>query len=510
MANVFVEESTMSAIGDAIRAKTGKSDLILPADMATEISGITTGGGDESDGALKEVLGGTITSVVSDEITTITPDYALAYQKNLTKVDLSNLTTIEGIRSFEGCSALSEVNMPKLQSSGDSTFTNCTSLTSAKLPSLSPSIPSGMFNGCSKLTSLTFSGNITSIGSYAFKGCPITRFRASSLLTVGQAAFNSCTSLASVYMKKVTTVNIDAFRYCSALTAIEFDGSPKIGNYAFQGCSKLHSVIIRGSSVATMNTTTASYKPFYNLSSVYFYVPSSLVSTYKSNTYWSTYSSRIRALEDYYYPLTDYSNTNVVSANLSYGTAASYNITRTLNAGDTVIITINHRDSFTVPDDCQVFGSSNTIESNAKLSFVVYKATKDETKTITITMASSSYNNLNIVVLKNVKSVNYSGNYATISTSCSPTSPIAAPTKPTGQALLWGLARTYWANACGTWDTSTRDIIYLTEDPVYWYHRVANFIDFGDGVTSRTFSPSLKASAGYGTLLDALELEFEE
>ena len=40
MANVFIEESTMQAIGDAIRAKTGKEESILPADMPVEIESI--------------------------------------------------------------------------------------------------------------------------------------------------------------------------------------------------------------------------------------------------------------------------------------------------------------------------------------------------------------------------------------------------------------------------------------------------------------------------------------
>lgn len=45
MANVFIEESTMQAIGDAVRAKTGKSDGILPSDMPAEIESIETGSG---------------------------------------------------------------------------------------------------------------------------------------------------------------------------------------------------------------------------------------------------------------------------------------------------------------------------------------------------------------------------------------------------------------------------------------------------------------------------------
>jgi hypothetical protein len=45
MANVFIEENTMSAIGNAIREKTGETDSILPRNMASKILGIVTGGG---------------------------------------------------------------------------------------------------------------------------------------------------------------------------------------------------------------------------------------------------------------------------------------------------------------------------------------------------------------------------------------------------------------------------------------------------------------------------------
>lgn len=45
MSKVFIEESTLTAIGDAIRGKTGGTDLIAPLDMPTEINGISTGGG---------------------------------------------------------------------------------------------------------------------------------------------------------------------------------------------------------------------------------------------------------------------------------------------------------------------------------------------------------------------------------------------------------------------------------------------------------------------------------
>ena len=46
MAILTIKNDTLAAIGDAIREKTGKSDLIAPGDMPNEIRGIETGGGD--------------------------------------------------------------------------------------------------------------------------------------------------------------------------------------------------------------------------------------------------------------------------------------------------------------------------------------------------------------------------------------------------------------------------------------------------------------------------------
>ena len=44
MSKVFIEESTLTAIGDSIRAKTGKTDMIPPLQMPTEIESIKGGG----------------------------------------------------------------------------------------------------------------------------------------------------------------------------------------------------------------------------------------------------------------------------------------------------------------------------------------------------------------------------------------------------------------------------------------------------------------------------------
>ena len=45
MAKIFIEESTLSAIGNSIRAKTGKTNMIPPLNMPAEIESIKAGGG---------------------------------------------------------------------------------------------------------------------------------------------------------------------------------------------------------------------------------------------------------------------------------------------------------------------------------------------------------------------------------------------------------------------------------------------------------------------------------
>lgn len=50
MQNEVVLSEVMKETADAIREKTGKSDLIAPVDFATEIKGISAGGGDAPSG----------------------------------------------------------------------------------------------------------------------------------------------------------------------------------------------------------------------------------------------------------------------------------------------------------------------------------------------------------------------------------------------------------------------------------------------------------------------------
>lgn len=59
MGKVSINELTLTNIGDAIREKTGKTDLIAPGDMPTEIRGIVSGGGEAVIEALEITTNGT-------------------------------------------------------------------------------------------------------------------------------------------------------------------------------------------------------------------------------------------------------------------------------------------------------------------------------------------------------------------------------------------------------------------------------------------------------------------
>lgn len=124
MSDYLIQGETLTAIGDAIRAKTGNTAQLTPAQMATEITGIQTGGGD--DGSFKAVIEGTATNPT--------------LPSDLTK-----------IRSYA--------------------FYNCDNLALTSLPEGVTTIENYAFSGCTGITSMTFKGTPDTIYDNVFKGC---------------------------------------------------------------------------------------------------------------------------------------------------------------------------------------------------------------------------------------------------------------------------------------------------------------------------------------------------
>ena len=117
------------------------------------------------------------------------------------------------------------------------------------------SIGDHAFEWCTSLTSVTFAkgSQLTSIGDGAFLECPsLTSIEIpASVTSIGDDAFEWCTSLTSVTFaegSQLTSIGDGAFSWCESLTSIEIPASVTfIGDYAFSCGSSLTYVYYGGS-----------------------------------------------------------------------------------------------------------------------------------------------------------------------------------------------------------------------------------------------------------------------
>lgn len=126
-------------------------------------------------------------------------------------------------------------------------FSNCTSLTSIKIPDSVTSIASHVFFGCANLESFKIPTNVTSIGYATFSGCTsLTTLSKSTLVTsIGSGAFNNCAKLTEIDLYGVKTIESYAFEGCASLKKVTIaDTVTEIKNGAFSDCTSLNDVSI--------------------------------------------------------------------------------------------------------------------------------------------------------------------------------------------------------------------------------------------------------------------------
>lgn len=147
------------------------------------------------------------------------------------------------------------------------------------------------------LVSVTVGDCVRTIGGRAFQNysgltsCTI----GSGVTSIDGIAFSGCTSLTSIEIpNSVTTIGVSAFTYCTTLTSCTIgSGVISIDESAFKNCSGLTSVTINATTPPTLGDY---YGVFGNTNNCPIYVPSEAVNTYKNNSYWSKYASRIQAI----------------------------------------------------------------------------------------------------------------------------------------------------------------------------------------------------------------------
>ena len=152
-----------------------------------------------------------------------------------------------GDDAFNGCSALTSINIPNsVTSIGFRAFSGCSGLTSISIPNSVTSIDTYAFSGCSGLTSISIPNSVITIGYSTFKGCRgLTSINIpNSVTSIGDDAFNGCSGLTSINLpKSVTSIGENAFSGCRGLTSITIPNSvTSIGSGAFYNCPRLHSI----------------------------------------------------------------------------------------------------------------------------------------------------------------------------------------------------------------------------------------------------------------------------
>lgn len=121
----------MTAIADAIRAKTGGTSALTLDQMAVEISGIETGGNSELE---KQLIEGTVSGEIYSDAAKIR-NY-IFQDAGITKGVFPNATTI-GTSAFHNANKLTEVYVPSVTKLETSAFQLAKSLTWLDFPALS-------------------------------------------------------------------------------------------------------------------------------------------------------------------------------------------------------------------------------------------------------------------------------------------------------------------------------------------------------------------------------------
>ena len=161
-------KSKLTAIADAIRARSGKTFSMSIEEMISIVSSIRPTETVATSGLITRSLK---TYVVPSGVTSI-GDCAFYSCSSLTSITIPSSITSIGERAFSICSSLTSITIPSsVTSIGERAFYFCTSLTSITIPNSVTSIGDSAFVNCRSLTSITIPSSVTSIGDSAFLGC---------------------------------------------------------------------------------------------------------------------------------------------------------------------------------------------------------------------------------------------------------------------------------------------------------------------------------------------------
>ena len=151
------------------------------------------------------------------------------------------------------------VKITKLENIGTSILAGNSVITKVILPNSIVTIGNNAFQHCTSLSSINIPSSVTSIGLYAFSGCTgLTSINIpNSVISIGAYIFSYCSSLTSINIpNNVTHIYYRAFLDCTKLTSITIPNSvTSIDDTSFDGCTNLTIYCEQGSYAETFANT---------------------------------------------------------------------------------------------------------------------------------------------------------------------------------------------------------------------------------------------------------------
>lgn len=153
----------LTAIGNAIRSKTGGQAPLTLSTMATQINATL-----QNKSVSESLIKRNVASIESP----VTFIGAMAFMNctNLTSASFSIAANV-GTSAFENCTSLTSISMPNAQSLASNVFRGCTGLTRLDFNNLT-NINAGAFSGCTSLTTIVLGKRVELADVSAFANCP--------------------------------------------------------------------------------------------------------------------------------------------------------------------------------------------------------------------------------------------------------------------------------------------------------------------------------------------------